>query len=136
MLDLSKPQDAHTEQRLREDKVLWLGSVRPDGRPHLVPVWFLWDGATILIFSVPEQQKIRNIRHNPNVILALDDTEDGEDVITIEGTAALPVDSVATTELPEYVAKYDKMMRDINLDPRKMANLYSQAIRVTPTRFI
>jgi PPOX class probable F420-dependent enzyme len=136
MLDLSKPQDAHTEQRLREDKVLWLGSVRPEGRPHLVPVWFLWDGATILIFSVPEQQKIRNIRNNPNVILALDDTQDGEDVITIEGTAALPVDSVATPELPEYVAKYDKMMRDINLDPKKMANLYSQAIRVTPTRFI
>jgi len=135
MLDLSKPQDAHTDQRLRDDKILWLGTLRPDGRPHLVPVWFLWDGATILIFSIPEQQKIRNIRQNPNVILALDDTKNGEDVITIEGTAALVSDLAATTELPDYVAKYDAMMRDINLDPKKMAALYSQTIRVTPTRF-
>src|SRR5262249_40621304 len=134
MLDLSKPQDAHMEQRLRHNKILWLGTVRQDGRPHLVPVWYLWDGATILIFSIPEQQKIRNIRQNPNVILALDDSKDGEDVIIIEGTAGLVSEPTVTTELDDYVAKYEVMMRDINLDPKKMATLYSQAIRVTPTR--
>lgn len=135
MLDLSKPQDAHMDQRLREDKILWLGTVRPDGRPHLVPVWFLWDGATIYIFSIPEQQKVRNIRQNPHVILGLDDTKAGEDVITIEGTAALVDDSSATPESPDYVKKYGEMMRDINLDPTKMAAVYAQAIAVTPTRF-
>src|SRR5262249_32700548 len=109
MLDLSRPQDAHTDQRLREDKILWLGTVRPDGRPHLVPVWFLWDGATIYIFSIPEQQKIRNIRQNPQVILALDDTKAGEDVITIEGTAALVEDSSPTPESSDYVEKYGEM---------------------------
>jgi len=79
MLDLTNPKDAHRDERLRKDPIIWLSSVRPDGRPHLVPVWFLWYGETILIFSQPNAQKIRNLRQNTNVILALDDTKDGDD---------------------------------------------------------
>ncbi len=39
----------HIEERLRSNEMVWLTTVRPDGRPHSVPVWFLWDGATVLI---------------------------------------------------------------------------------------
>ena len=35
---------------LREDPVVWLSSVQRDGRPHLVPVWFHWDGEQIVAF--------------------------------------------------------------------------------------
>jgi predicted pyridoxine 5'-phosphate oxidase superfamily flavin-nucleotide-binding protein len=38
---LRRPQ---TEAALRDDPVVWLSSVQPDGRPHVVPVWFHWDG--------------------------------------------------------------------------------------------
>ena len=69
LLDLSKERDAHIEQRLRTDHVIWLVTVRPDGRPHAVAVWFLWDSDTILIFSKPNNQKIRNLQANPNVLL-------------------------------------------------------------------
>ena len=72
MLDLTKERDAHIDERLRAELMMWLSTVQPDGRPHLVPVWFLWDGRTILIFSRPNQQKLRNLRHNPNVVVALD----------------------------------------------------------------
>jgi PPOX class probable F420-dependent enzyme len=136
MLDLNNPDEAHVDERLREALVVWLGSVRPDGRPHLVPVWFLWDGTTVLIFSQPNNQKVRNLRHEPRVILALDDTDDGADVITLEGIGELVTEPETTTELPAYVAKYDREMRDINLTPQRLAATYSQAIRVTPTRFV
>jgi PPOX class probable F420-dependent enzyme len=136
MLDLTNPDEAHVDQRLRENIILWLGSVRPDGRPHMVPVWFLWDGATILIFSQPSSQKIRNLRQNPRIVLALDDTDDGEDVITIEGTAELLAEPEITAGLPAYAAKYERHIRDIGLTPEAMALSYSQAIRITPTRFV
>ena len=86
--------------------ILWLASVRADGRPHLAPVWFLWEGEAILIFSKPEQQKIRNIRQNPAVTLALDTADDGEDVLVLEGVAALVDDPDLTTALPAYASKY------------------------------
>ncbi len=136
MLDLNNPDEAHVDQRLREDIVIWLGSVRPDGRPHLVPVWFLWDGSSVLIFSSPKTQKIRNIQHEARVVLAMDDTDDGEDVITIEGTAELIDEPEMTPALPAYRAKYEQEMKAINYTPESMAAGYSQTIRVTPTRFV
>jgi hypothetical protein len=49
MLDLSGSQGAHIDARLRHEPIIWLSSVRPDGRPHLVPIWFLWDGAVLSV---------------------------------------------------------------------------------------
>ena len=33
---------------LETEPVVWLSSVRPDGNPHLVPVWFWWDGEALV----------------------------------------------------------------------------------------
>jgi predicted pyridoxine 5'-phosphate oxidase superfamily flavin-nucleotide-binding protein len=42
----------HVEGRLRANLMAWLTTVRPDGRPDSVPVWFLLrDDETILIYS-------------------------------------------------------------------------------------
>ncbi|HEY7347912.1 MAG TPA: pyridoxamine 5'-phosphate oxidase family protein [Ktedonobacterales bacterium] len=115
--------------------MIWLGSVRPDGRPHLVAVWFLWTGKDLLIFSKPNQQKIRNLRQKPRVILALDNTNQGADPITLEGEAELLDDPEVNTTLPDYVAKYGARIKRIGYTPETMANVYSQAICITPTRF-
>src|SRR5437879_8432338 len=89
ILDVKNARDAHIDERLRSDIMIWLNTVRPDGRPHSAAVWFLWDGSQFLIFSQPNTQKIRNLQHNPNAVLALDNTKNGSDVIVIEGKAEL-----------------------------------------------
>ena len=136
MLDLTNTREAHVNRRLRDEPILWLASVRPDGRPHLVPVWFLWDGTSILIFSKPNQQKLRNIAHNPRVMLALDTADQGDDVVTLEGVAELLPDGTFDATLPAYAAKYEALLRRLGMDAPEMASLYSQAVRVTPTRFV
>ncbi len=134
MLDLTQKQDAHIDQRLREDIILWLASVRPDGRPHMVAVWFLWDGEHIFIFSQPNNQKIRNLRQNTHVTLALDQTRNGADVIVLDGEAELLDDPDVTTTMPAYVAKYQTHIARIGYTPEAMAKSYSQAICITPTK--
>ncbi len=133
-LDANDPQQAHITERLRTDVILWLASVRPDGRPHLVPVWFLWEGETILLFSKPENQKVRNLRQNPAVTVALDSTDEGDDVIVLEGIAAIIDDPDITTVLPAYASKYAQSIADLGLTAETMAKEYSQAIRITITR--
>ena len=134
-LDLSTPHGAHIAERLRDDLVIWLATVRSDGRPHLVLVWFLWDGETILIFSQPNQ-KVRNLRANPHVALSLDDTDTGEDVVTIEGVAELPPRDSVTVELAPYAQKYAGKLREMGWTPSQMAQSYTEPIRITPTRFL
>ena len=135
MLDLTNPKHAHVDERLSTNRILWLGSVRPDGRPHLVYVFFLWDGKHILIFSQPTSQKIRNVQHNPNVTLALDDTKNGEDMVILEGKAELLHDPAVNTTLPAFAAKYDSLLKRVGLTAEAMAEVYSQALLITPTRF-
>jgi PPOX class probable F420-dependent enzyme len=135
MPDLANPTDPHVDERLRKNLIIWLSSVRPDGRPHLVPVWFLWDGKNILIFSQPNTQKIRNLRQNTNVILALDDTKDGEDVVMLEGKAEFLNDPAVNPTLPAYAAKYDSELKSMGYTAEAMAAEYTQAIRITPPDF-
>jgi PPOX class probable F420-dependent enzyme len=136
MLDLTSPKDAHISERLQAEPIIWLSTTRPDSRPHLVPVWFLWDGQTFLIFSKPDNQKIRNVRHNPSVMLALEAANQGSDVVLIEGEATLLTEPASTAMSPEYLAKYAAFIAQMQWTPEGMAATYSQAIRVQPTRFL
>jgi PPOX class probable F420-dependent enzyme len=136
MLDLAQLKDAQIEQRLRSELIIWLSTVRPDGRPHLVPVWFLWDGATFLIFSQPKDLKLRNLRQNPNVVLALETRAQGNEVVLIEGQAVVLEDSTLKTTMPEYAEKYAALMKSMDWTAEWMASRYTEVVRVTPTKFI
>lgn len=131
--------NTHVAQRLRTDPIVWFITVRPDGRPHVVPVWFFWDGETFLILSQPNKQKLRNLRQNHNVMLALDGTGNlGDDVVVVEGTAELLEESSLglSRAYPAFAEKYDVLLKSMNLDMQALAADYSQPIRVTPTRFL
>jgi PPOX class probable F420-dependent enzyme len=134
-LDPTQAKDAHIQERLERDPIIWLTSVRPDGRPHSVPVWFLWDEGTILIFS-RHDQKIKNLRANPRVVLALDNTEKGNDVVLFEGTAEVLSETSLEVMSAAYEAKYQPQMDQYNWNRESMAKDYSQPIRITPTRFL
>jgi PPOX class probable F420-dependent enzyme len=124
----------HVQERLRSDKMIWLTSVRPDGRPHNIPVWFLWEGATILLFSKSNAQKVRNLQQNRSVTLALDNTSDGQDVVVLEGTAELLGRGEGREGLQAYGEKYRAGLQGIGVTAEQFTMLYAQAIRVTPVR--
>jgi PPOX class probable F420-dependent enzyme len=135
MLDVTTEWGRHAEQRLLSNIIAWLTTVGSDGRPYTVPVWFLWEGNTILIFSQPHKQKIRNLSKNARVTLALDDTKQGDDVVIVEGTAELLDNPEISVMLPAYVEKYGALIQDMGWTPASMAADYSCGIQVTPTKF-
>ena len=116
------------------NSIAWLTTVGGDGRPNTVPLGFLWEGQTVLIFSQPKKQKLRNIRKNPRATLALDETNGGHDVVIVEGTAELIDDPQISVKLPAYVEKYGTLLQSRGWTPGSMAADYSQAIRITPTK--
>jgi PPOX class probable F420-dependent enzyme len=126
----------HVEERLRSDEMAWLITVRPAGRPHSVPVWFLWEGVTLLIFSKPNTQKIRNLRQNQYATVTLDDTKGGQDVVILEGTAVLLERGEGREALQAYGQKYREGLQRIGVTAEQFTMLYSQPIRITPARLI
>jgi PPOX class probable F420-dependent enzyme len=125
--------EARLDRFLSREPVVWLSTVRPDGAPHLVPIWFTWDGTSLLVFSKPGAQKVRNLRSNPVAMLALGEPEDDFDVALAEATVEL-FDAPAS-ELPDaHLVKYASRMAALGVSPEEFVSTYSQVLRITPTR--
>jgi nitroimidazol reductase NimA-like FMN-containing flavoprotein (pyridoxamine 5'-phosphate oxidase superfamily) len=80
-------------ERLEKSEIIRMASVRPDGSPHLVPLWFVWTGDRAYICTPRRAVKSRNITLNRRVALAL---EDGSKPIIIEEEATL-LDTIPAT---------------------------------------
>ena len=72
------------ENRLRSERNIWIATVRADGRPHLVPVWFVWHEGRAYVCTQEGSIKIKNLRRSALISFAL---EDGDKAVTAEGTA-------------------------------------------------
>jgi PPOX class probable F420-dependent enzyme len=135
MLDTTSEAGARADRRLREETIIWFTTVRPDGQPQSVPVWFLWDGEAFLIYSQPGRQKLKNIGSNPRVGLHLNSNARGGDVVRIEGTTEVAQDVPPADEIGEYVEKYRESIARIGFDPHGFGRAYSVALRVMPDRW-
>ena len=133
--DLPDERRARVETRLRTNLMAWLTTVNTSGRPDSVPVWFLVrDDGTILVYSQPGKAKLRNIDANPNVALGLDVTDIGRDIIRIEVTAVTAPEHPRADRVPEYAAKYTERIGAIFGTAERFAELFSEAIVITPSR--
>jgi PPOX class probable F420-dependent enzyme len=123
------------ENRLRSNLMAWLTTVRPDGQPVSVPVWFvLREDETILLYSQPDRAKLRNIAHNPRVSFALDVTDVGRNIVRLEGTASAVPDQPSADKNAAYLAKYTERIAALFGTPEEFGALYSTAILITPVR--
>ena len=135
MLDTSTEAGARAEARLRDEEVIWMTTVRPDGQPQSVPVWFLWDGESFLIYSQPGARKLKNIVQNPRVNLNLNSNDVGGDVARAECAAEIVDGAPRATEVGPYLEKYGEGIARIGMDPDGFAAAYATAVRATPTRW-
>ena len=104
---------------------IWVGSVKPDGNPHLTPVWFVYHEGDLYISIDPKSVKSRNIRLNPHVALAL---EDGLHPVICEGRAALLEQPWPADVLDVYLQKYEW---DLTSEEQ-----YNQLVRITPDKWL
>ncbi len=121
-------------EKLANEIVVWLTTVRHDGQPQTSPVWFVWHENSFLVYSRPGQQKIRNILGNQRVSLALEQDGTGGDVATLEGRAVIDEEAPPAHEVETYVAKYGPRMEAISGSKEAFAEDYRVALRVELTR--
>ena len=79
----------------------FLGTVRPDGRPHSAGVGALWVDDTLYFVSGPRTRKSRDVAKNRNVVLSV--ALKGLDLI-FEGTAARVTDAARLERLTKMYA--------------------------------
>ena len=109
--------DTPAGRELLESRILArLAFVWPDGTPRVVPTWFHWNGAEVVMAAYTAGPHIRHpaarlaaLRRNPAVALTIDTDAGPTRALTIRGRAAIDeVDGLA----PEYVAAAHRYLGD------------------------
>jgi PPOX class probable F420-dependent enzyme len=134
VLDESTKFGAHAAKRLREEIIGWLTTVTAEGAPRPIPVWFLWDGdRSILLYSRPDKQKLRNIAANPNVSLNLDSDRVDADIVICWGQIRVS-DDPPSNEVPEYLEKYRERIAALGWTPESFAADFNVPLRIDVSR--
>lgn len=98
------------ESYLAEPHVAHLVTVRPDGRPHVVPVWFLWEGSHALIITGGTSVKVRNIRRSPAVSLSIATDRRPLQYVVLEGAGKVTKEDLARV-VERICVRYDGPVR-------------------------
>lgn len=91
------------EQRLKKSHNYWITTVKPDGSPHTMVVWGLWQDGRFLFSTGSKSRKARNLEKNPNCIVC---NEHAHEAIIVEGTAEIADVAARRKMLPLYERKY------------------------------
>jgi PPOX class probable F420-dependent enzyme len=77
------------EEFLRGSQLAAISTVRANGQPHVVPVWYEWDGREFVVSSMRDTQKVRNISARGVSALSIYSSELPYRQVTAEGPARL-----------------------------------------------
>lgn len=75
---------SEAERRMAGGGWFWLATVRPDGAPHLMPLFAAWANTSFFIASKDRARKSRNLEVEPRCVIS---TDTGDLHIIVEGTA-------------------------------------------------
>jgi len=102
------------EQRLKKSHNYWITTVKPDGSPHSMVVWGLWQDGRLLFSTGSKSRKAQNLALNKNCVIS---NEHAHEAVIVEGIAEIAEAAARKKFLPAYEKKYEfdmsKMKDDI-----------------------
>lgn len=113
-----------------------LATTRPDGRPHVAPIWFVLDGDDLVFNTGAETVKGRSLRRDARAALTVDLEEPPYAFVTVEGTVT--IEDEPAQMLPYSIEIGRRYMGDERGEEfgRRNAVEGELLIRLHPTRFV
>ena len=115
---------AEVDQFLKTERTCRVATAGPDGRPHVAPLWFVWDGKSLWLSSLVRSQRWTDLMRDPRVAVIVD--------------AGVEYNELRGVELSGAVAGVGDVPRTATLDPvvaepeRLFADKYAGGVQVPP----
>ena len=109
-----------------------VGTLSRDNCPHLVPVWYRWDGRAVLVWTLEARAWVRNVQRDPKVGVSV---QEGDVAVMMKGRASVhtsdgpDVDEeirritrryVGDDEVEGYIADWPQLRTIIRIEPRSV----------------
>jgi PPOX class probable F420-dependent enzyme len=82
------PLSPEVDELLRRPNPAVVATVRPDGSPHSVATWYIWDGERILLNMDESRARLAFLRHEPRVSLTVLDAGSWYSQVNLDGQVA------------------------------------------------
>ena len=128
------PTGKRALERLTTEQVIWLTTVTASGKPQPRPVWFVWDGVSVWIYTEHGSRKVAHLAANAHVALHFNSDPGGDDIQVLLGDAVVDPSAPPVRELPAYIQKYAEGIRAIDMDVETYSARFDTAVRVTIER--
>jgi PPOX class probable F420-dependent enzyme len=131
---------------LDEEKVVTCATIGPNGRPHLMPLWYFVDGDALRGWTYAKSQKAKNLERDPHATLQVEagvayeelrgvmmecDVELVRDDVAAIGTAlferyapGVDVGDMLAQQAPKRVGLRFTPTRTVTWDHRKLGGAY------------
>jgi PPOX class probable F420-dependent enzyme len=123
---------------LGEQHTCRFATTGPDG-PHVAPVWFVWDGRAIWVYSLIRSQRWANVSRDPRVAVVIDDGHHYHELhgVEIEGQATVvgPVPRTGDEDSPE-LADPERLMSAKYFGAEMTHDGRHAWLRVTPQKIV
>jgi nitroimidazol reductase NimA-like FMN-containing flavoprotein (pyridoxamine 5'-phosphate oxidase superfamily) len=90
--------DEELAELLRDARTMRVGTVSPDGWPHVVPLWFVWHAGAIWINNLRESRRTRELQAGSKAALCIDA---GEDYFELRGAVLYGTPEEVTSDDPD-----------------------------------
>ncbi|PYX52687.1 MAG: pyridoxamine 5'-phosphate oxidase [Acidobacteria bacterium] len=91
------------EQRLKKSHNYWITTVKPDGSPHTMVIWCIWQDGRVVFSTGSKSRKTRNLAANKNCVVC---TELAHEAVIVEGVAEIADVAARRKFIPVYERKY------------------------------
>lgn len=98
------PLPPHLDELLAKPNPSVIGTVKPDGSPHTVATWYLWEGGRVLVNMDESRKRLDYMRNDPRVSLTVLDDANWYRHVSIRGR-------VVAIEPDEELADIDRIAR-------------------------
>jgi PPOX class probable F420-dependent enzyme len=122
------------EAFLAEPRNVVVAGIRRDGRPHLSPNWFYWDGERFYVSTTRSRVKYAIFRQDPRAQLLVDDSTSFRAVLV---PATVEIREVIAAELPRFRAIREKHGIAVPDDDEHLRALTAEGrvlLAITPDR--
>jgi PPOX class probable F420-dependent enzyme len=100
------PLPPELDELLRRPNPAVVATVRPDGSPHSVATWYLWDGERILLNMDESRARLGFLRGEPRLSLTVLDAESWYSQVNLDGRVAELVDDERLEDIDRLARHY------------------------------
>ena len=121
----------------RRGRVGVLGTLDRRGQPHLVPVWFRFDGSVVTVWTSDERIWVRNLARDSRVAFSVHDDGPPYGGVTMKGVAAVETGTgagiveeikaisrryLAEAEVDAYVETWRDLRSIVTIQPERIVS--------------